>query len=74
MREFSGRNIDPSDGELVVSLLEEPSSVTATPLSDPSSGHHDLQCDTRFIIRKSNPQANVIDRYGSGHITSVTEK
>ena len=40
--------IDPSDGELVVSLLEEPSSVTATPLSDPSSGHHDLQCDTRF--------------------------
>ena len=39
--------IDPSDGELVVSLLEEPSDVTATP-SDPSSDHHDLQCDTRF--------------------------
>src|SRR6516162_6896788 len=40
--------IDPSDGELIVSLLEEPSGVAATPISDPSSGHHDLQCDTRF--------------------------
>ena len=39
--------IDPSDGELVVSLLEEPNGVTAG-LSDPSSGHHGLQCDTRF--------------------------
>jgi len=40
--------IDPSDGELVACLLEEPRDVTATPPSDPSSGHHGLQCDTRF--------------------------
>ena len=25
-----------------------------------------------FMAGKSNPQANVIDRYGSGHITSFT--
>ena len=40
--------IDPSDGELVVSLLEEPSGVTAIPPSDSLSDHYDLQCDTRF--------------------------
>jgi hypothetical protein len=43
--------IDPSDGELVLSVLEElgePSGVTATLPSDPLSGHSDLQCDTRF--------------------------
>ena len=40
--------IDPSDRKLVVSLLEEPSGVTAIRPSDPLSGHHDLQCDTRF--------------------------
>ena len=45
--------IDPSDGELVVSLLEEPSGVTATPPSDPSSGHHDLQCGALFAARKA---------------------
>jgi hypothetical protein len=39
--------IDPNDGELVLSLLEEPSAVIVTPASDPLSGHHDLQCDTR---------------------------
>ena len=27
-----------------------------------------------FMARKSNPQANVIDRYGVGHITSVTAR
>jgi hypothetical protein len=40
--------IDPSDVELVVCLLEEPRDVTTTPPSDPSSGDHDLQCDTRL--------------------------
>jgi hypothetical protein len=40
--------IDPSDGEILLSLLDEPISVTATPPSDPLSGQHDLQCDTRL--------------------------
>ena len=40
--------IDPIDGELVLSLLEESSDVTATPPSDPLIGQHDLQCDTRL--------------------------
>ena len=40
--------IDPSDGELMVSLLEEPSGVTAIPPSDLLSDHYDLQYDTRF--------------------------
>ena len=43
--------IDPSDGELVLSVLEEleePSGVTATLSSDPLSGQHDLQCNTRL--------------------------
>jgi hypothetical protein len=40
--------IDPSDGELVLSFLDEPSGVTAIPLSSPLSGQHDLQCDTNF--------------------------
>jgi hypothetical protein len=44
--------IDPSDGELVVSLLEEPSGVTAIPPSDPLSGKYDLQCDTDFPCRE----------------------
>jgi hypothetical protein len=39
--------IDPSDGELVLSLLDEPTGVIAIPPSDPLSGQHDLQCDTR---------------------------
>ena len=34
--------IDPSDGELVVSLLEEPSGVTAIPPSDLLSDCYDL--------------------------------
>ena len=40
--------IDPSDGELVVSLLEEPSAVTAIPPSDLLSDHYELQYDTRL--------------------------
>ena len=40
--------VDPIDGELVLSLLEESSDVTATPPSDPLIGQHDLQCDTRL--------------------------
>ena len=40
--------IDPIDGELVLSLLEESSDVTATPPSDPLTGQHDLRCDTRL--------------------------
>jgi hypothetical protein len=40
--------IDPIDGELVLSLLEESSGVTATPPGDPLSGQPDLQCDTRL--------------------------
>jgi len=40
--------VDPSDGELVLSLLEESSGVTSSPPSDPLSGQHDLQCDTRL--------------------------
>jgi hypothetical protein len=27
-----------------------------------------------FMARKSDPQPNVIDRYGGGHITSVTAR
>ena len=64
--------IDPSDGELVVSLLEEPSGVTAIPPSDLLSDHNDPRYD--FMARKSDPQPNVIDRYGGGHITSVTAR
>ena len=40
--------IDPIDGELVLSLMEESKGVTATPSSDPLSGQHDLQCDTQL--------------------------
>jgi hypothetical protein len=40
--------IDPSDGELVVSLLEEPSGVTAIPPSDLLPDDYDLQNDTRL--------------------------
>jgi hypothetical protein len=40
--------IDPSDGELVVSLLEEPSGVTAIPPSDLLSDHNDPRYDTRL--------------------------
>jgi hypothetical protein len=40
--------IDPSDGELVVSLLQEPSGVTGIPPSDPLSGQHDPPCETRL--------------------------
>ena len=39
--------IAPIDGKLLVSLLEQASGATARP-SDPSSGRHDLQCNTRF--------------------------
>jgi hypothetical protein len=58
--------MDPSDGELVVSLLEEPSGVTAIPPSDPLSGNYDLQCDTDFAYREKR---NVIDGSGSGHVS-----
>jgi hypothetical protein len=39
--------IDPSDGELVLTLLDGPSDEAAIPSSNPLSGQHDLQCDTR---------------------------